>query len=41
MIKDKRIKLQIWDTAGQQRYRNMTQAYYKNAAAIVMIYSIT
>ena len=40
-VRDKRIKLQIWDTAGQQRFKNVTQAYYKGAAGIIMVYSIT
>ena len=35
-----KIKLQIWDTAGQERFRNITQTYYKNASAIMLVYSI-
>jgi small GTP-binding protein len=26
----KRIKLQIWDRAGQERFRNITSSYYWN-----------
>ncbi len=40
-IDDKRIKLQIWDTAGQQRFKNITQTYYKGAAGIILAYSIS
>ena len=37
----RKIKLQIWDTAGQQRYKNLTQNYYKGSAGIILVYSIT
>jgi small GTP-binding protein len=26
-----RIKLQIWDTAGQEKYKTITQTYYRNS----------
>lgn len=29
-INDKNIKLQIWDTAGQCRFRTITNTYYKS-----------
>ena len=35
------VKLQIWDTAGQESYRNITRIFYKGADAVVMVYSIT
>ena len=28
-IEDKLIKFQIWDTAGQECFKNITQNYYK------------
>jgi len=36
-----RVKLQIWDTAGEERFRSVTQMYYKNASAIVLVYDQT
>ena len=30
VIKGKRIKLQVWDTAGAERFRTMTQSYYRH-----------
>ncbi|VDO08916.1 unnamed protein product [Brugia timori] len=29
IIEGKRVKLQIWDTGGQERFRTITQSYYR------------
>ena len=36
-----RVKLQLWDTAGSEEYRSINQLYYKKAAVILLVYSVT
>ncbi|UJR15742.1 hypothetical protein I4U23_002677 [Adineta vaga] len=38
---DKKINLQIFDTAGQERYRSVTHSYYRDAHALLLLYDIT
>jgi Ras-related protein Rab-5C len=35
------IKFEIWDTAGQEKYRALAKVFYKNAAVCIMVYDIT
>ena len=35
------LKFDIWDTAGQEKYRSLTQMFYKDAGAAVLVYDIT
>ena len=36
----KTIKLQIWDTAGQEKFRPITRSYYRNCVGVVLVYDI-
>jgi Ras-related protein Rab-2A len=40
-IEDKVLKLQIWDTAGQESFRSITKIFYRGAHAAVIGYAIT
>ena len=39
--KEQKIKLVIYDTSGQERYRTIAANYYKNADGILFVYDIT
>ena len=36
----KRIRLQLWDTAGLERFRSMTSSFYRGAHGILMVFDV-
>ena len=40
-ISNKKFRLQIWDTAGQENYRSITRAYYKNSVCAILVYDVS
>jgi len=40
-VDNKQIKLQIWDTAGQESFRSITRSYYREAAVALLVYDVT
>ena len=40
-LENKIIKLQLWDTGGQERFRTISKTYYKGAQGIILTYDIT
>ena len=40
-IDDKVVKLQIWDTAGQDRFREPALSYYRGAVGIILVYDVS
>ena len=40
-INNKIYRIQIWDTAGQENFRSITRAYYKNSVCALVVYDIT
>merc|ERR1712232_1369932 len=40
-IDGSQVKLQIWDTAGQEKFRSITRSYYRGAAGALLVYDIT
>ena len=39
-IEDKNIKLQIWDTCGQEAYRALISSFYKKSSLAILVYAI-
>ena len=39
-FENKKIKLQLWDTAGQEKFKSIIQPYYRNSELIVFVYAI-
>ena len=39
-IEDQNIKLQIWDTCGQEVYRSLITSFYRSSSLAIIVYSI-
>lgn len=35
------VKLSIWDTAGQDRFRGLASSYYKQAKCVIVVFDVT
>ena len=40
-VNDLKIKLQIWDTCGQEMYRSLVQGFYRNTSLAIIVYDIS
>lgn len=41
MVDDKIVKMQIWDTAGQEAFRSITRIFYRNSHCVLLTFDIT
>ncbi|KAL4451030.1 hypothetical protein ABPG74_021352 [Tetrahymena malaccensis] len=39
-INDASVKLQIWDTAGQESFRSIVKSFYKKTVGVLLVYNI-
>lgn len=40
-MEGEKVKVQIWDTAGQEQYHSITTSYFKNTAAALLVYDVS
>ena len=40
-MNSKKIRLQIWDTAGEERFRNIAKNYYQSSDGFIIVYDIS
>ena len=40
-FKGKKLKFEIWDTAGQEKYRALNKLFYQDAGVAILVYDIT
>ena len=38
---NQKIKFELWDTAGQEKYRALAKVFYKDAAVCVLVYDVS
>ena len=38
---DRKVKLYVFDTAGQERMRSITKSYYRQAMGVILVYDVT
>ena len=40
-IDNKTIRVKIWDTAGQEKYKSLTASYFRNTQGVIIVYDVT
>ena len=40
-VDDNSVKIQIWDTAGQEKFKSLSPQYYRGADVIVVVYDVS
>jgi small GTP-binding protein len=40
-VGEQKIQLEIWDTAGSEKYRSLTPLYYRDARAAIVVFDLT
>ena len=37
---DRKVNVKIWDTAGQEKFRNITYQFYRQADGIILVFDM-
>ena len=40
-LRGKKVRIEVWDTAGQEEFRSITKIFVKNSKIIILVYSVT
>ena len=40
-INGKEFKIKLWDTIGQEKYRQLNKIFFKNSKIVIFVYDIT
>jgi len=40
-VENKKVKIQIWDTAGAERFRSVARSFYRGANAVMLCYDVS
>lgn len=40
-VGDESVRVNVWDTAGQEKFRSLTANYYRDANIVLIVYDIT
>ena len=41
ITKNQKVKFELWDTAGEEKYRAIARVFYQNASVCILVYDIT
>jgi len=39
--KDQRLKILLWDTMGEEKYRSLAKIFYQKSSAVILVYDVT
>lgn len=40
-VHNQNIKITLWDTAGQEKYKSLSKVYYKGSSGVLIVYDVT
>ena len=41
IIKNKKVRIKIWDTAGQEKFQSLTKGFFRNAQGIMIVFDVS